>query len=87
LLSSFSERQRCSAIHPHGGRVYHQFVISCFEHLFRRVFITIFSECMIIDLHRRPNTALEPTADVRFSLAGSVGFAMRQFGGGSAFIR
>jgi len=34
-----------------------------------------------------PNTALEPTADVRFSLAGSVGFAARQFGGGSAFVR
>ena len=34
-----------------------------------------------------PNTALEPTADPRFRLAGSVGFAMRQFGGGSAFVR
>jgi hypothetical protein len=35
----------------------------------------------------QPNTALEPTADPRFSLAVSVGFAMRQFGGGSAFVR
>ncbi len=34
-----------------------------------------------------PNTALEPTADGAFSLAGSVGFATRQFGGGSAFGR
>jgi len=34
-----------------------------------------------------PNTALEPTADPRFSLAGSAGFATRQFGGGSAFGR
>jgi hypothetical protein len=34
-----------------------------------------------------PNTALEPTADSAFSLAGSVGLAMRQFGGGSAFVR
>ena len=35
----------------------------------------------------QPNTALEPTADPRFSLAGSAGFATRQFGGGSAFVR
>jgi hypothetical protein len=34
-----------------------------------------------------PNTALEPTADPRFGLPGSVGFATRQFGGGSAFVR
>jgi hypothetical protein len=34
-----------------------------------------------------PNTALEPTADSAFSLAGSVGFAERWFGGGSAFGR
>jgi hypothetical protein len=34
-----------------------------------------------------PNTALEPTADGAFSLAGSHGFAERQFGGGSAFVR
>jgi hypothetical protein len=34
-----------------------------------------------------PNTALEPTADPRFSLSGSVGFAVRRFGGGSAFVR
>jgi hypothetical protein len=34
-----------------------------------------------------PNTALEPTADPRLSLSGSVGFAERQFGGGSAFVR
>jgi len=32
-----------------------------------------------------PNTALEPIADPRFGLAGSAGFAMRQFGGGPAF--
>ena len=35
----------------------------------------------------QPNTALEPTAGSAFSLAGSVGFATRQFGGGSAFGR
>jgi hypothetical protein len=34
-----------------------------------------------------PNTALEPTADSAFRLAGSAGFATRQFGGGSAFVR
>jgi hypothetical protein len=34
-----------------------------------------------------PNTALEPTADPRLGLSGSAGFAMRQFGGGSAFGR
>jgi hypothetical protein len=34
-----------------------------------------------------PNTALEPTADSALSLRKSVGFAMRQFGGGSAFVR
>jgi len=34
-----------------------------------------------------PNTALEPTADSAFCLAGTVGSAMRQFGGGSAFVR
>jgi len=34
-----------------------------------------------------PNTALEPTADSAFSLAGGVGFTTRQFGGGSAFVR
>jgi len=34
-----------------------------------------------------PNTALEPTADPRFSLARSVGLATCQFGGGSAFGR
>ena len=33
------------------------------------------------------NTALEPTADPRFGLPGSAGFATRQFGGGSAFVR
>ena len=37
--------------------------------------------------HLPPNTALEPTADSAFSLARSVGFAMRRFGGGSAFVR
>jgi len=37
--------------------------------------------------HQWPNTALEPTADSAFSLAGSVGLATRQFGGGSAFVR
>jgi hypothetical protein len=34
-----------------------------------------------------PNKALEPTADPRFGFSGSVGFATRQFGGGSAFGR
>jgi hypothetical protein len=34
-----------------------------------------------------PNTALEPTADPRLGLSGSVGFATSQFGGGSAFVR
>jgi hypothetical protein len=33
-----------------------------------------------------PNTALEPTADSAFSLAGSHRFATRQFGGGSALM-
>ena len=34
-----------------------------------------------------PNTALEPTADSASGLSGSVGLAVRQFGGGSAFGR
>ena len=34
-----------------------------------------------------PNTALEPTADSAFSFTRGAGFAMRQFGGGSAFVR
>ena len=34
-----------------------------------------------------PNTALEPTADPRFGLSGSAGFATLKFGGGSAFDR
>lgn len=34
-----------------------------------------------------PNTALEPTADSASGLSRSVGFATRQFGGGSAFVR
>jgi hypothetical protein len=38
-------------------------------------------------MNRWPNTALEPTADPRFGLSGSVGLATRQFGGGSAFVR
>ena len=35
----------------------------------------------------QPNTALEPTAEIAFSLAGSHRFATPQFGGGSAFGR
>jgi hypothetical protein len=34
-----------------------------------------------------PNTALEPTAGSASGLSGSAGFAERQFGGGSAFVR
>jgi len=37
--------------------------------------------------YQSPNTALEPTADSAFSLAGSAGLVTRQFGGGSAFGR
>ena len=37
--------------------------------------------------HESPNTALEPTADGAFRLAGSRRFATPQFGGGSAFVR
>jgi hypothetical protein len=41
----------------------------------------------VMSIAGEPNTALEPTADPRFGLSGSAGFAMRQFGGGSAFVR
>ena len=37
--------------------------------------------------YRAPNTALEPTADSALGLSGSVRLAIRQFGGGSAFVR
>ena len=74
-------------IRPESGSLFCEFDFECRDNFGGGFLDTWFSEASMRFYDEQPNTALEPTADSAVSLAGSAGFATRQFGGGSAFGR